>query len=237
MDGVLVVQHVAGEGPGLLARCLEEHRPAARVVRVDRRESVPRGAAGAAAIILLGGPMAVYETDRHPHLRDEILLAADALRLGVPILGICLGAQILAAAAGARVYRGPQPEIGWFETTLSAAGRTDPILGALPAGGRMFHWHADTFDPPPGGTLLASSRLYEQQAFRLGPRALGVQFHPEITEEMVDDWTARARPEESAVFGGEPGGARIRADARRHVPALAERVAALGRAFLSLSAP
>src|SRR6266850_4744486 len=234
MDGVLVVQHVAGEGPGLLARCLEEHRPAARVVRVDRRESVPRGAAGAAAIILLGGPMAVYETDRHPHLRDEILLAADALRLGVPILGICLGAQILAAAAGARVYRGPAQEIGWFPTTLTAAGRADPILGLLPGEAMVFHWHGDTFDPPPGATLLASSRLYEQQAFRLSPRAWGVQFHPEITEAMVDDWAGRAREDEAASFGGAEGAARMRDDARRHVPALAPRVAALGRAFLAL---
>ncbi len=237
MRGILLVQHAESEGPGLLAQALDERRLPVRLVRADRGESVPRGAAGAAAVIILGGPMGAYEEDRFPHLKDEILLASDALRLGVPILGVCLGAQVLAAAAGARVYRGPAQEIGWFPTTLTAAGRADPILGLLPGEAMVFHWHGDTFDPPPGATLLASSRLYEQQAFRLSPRAWGVQFHPEITEAMVNDWAGRAREDEAAAFGGAEGAARMRADARRHVPALARRVAALGRAFLALSAP
>jgi len=235
--GILLVQHAESEGPGLLAQALDERRLPVRLVRADRGESVPRAAEGAAAVIILGGPMGVHEEDRFPHLRDEILLASDALRLEVPILGVCLGAQVLAAAAGARVYRGPAQEIGWFPTTLTAAGRADPILGLLPGEAMVFHWHGDTFDPPPGATLLASSRLYEQQAFRLSPRAWGVQFHPEITEAMVDDWAGRAREDEAAAFGGAEGAARMRADARRHVPALARRVAALGRAFLALSAP
>jgi GMP synthase (glutamine-hydrolysing) len=237
MGDILIVQHASSEGPGLLAPVLEERGIPVNHVRVDRGESAPRAAAGRAAVIFLGGPMAVYEADRYPHLRDEILLAADALRLGVPVLGICLGAQILAAAAGARVFRGPAQEIGWFPATLTAAGRSDPVLGLLPSEAMVFHWHGDTFEPPPGATLLASSRLYEQQAFRLSPRAWGVQFHPEITVEMVDDWTARARQDEAAAFGGEAGAGRMRAEARRHVPALAERAMALGRAFLSLSAP
>jgi len=235
--GILLVQHAEGEGPGLLARALDESRLPVRSVRADRGESVPRGASGAAAIIILGGPMGVYEGDRFPHVKDEIALAADALRLGLPILGVCLGAQVLAAAAGARVYRGPAQEIGWFPTALTAAGRADPIVGLLPGEAMVFHWHGDTFDPPPGATLLASSRLYEQQAFRLSPRAWGVQFHPEITEAMVDDWAGHARQDEAAAFGGAAGAAKMRADARRHVPALAERVAALGRAFLALSGP
>ena len=237
MGDIVLVQHAASEGPGLLARALEDRRLPVRHARVDRGEGVPRGAAGAAAIILLGGPMGVYEADRYPHLREEIALAADALRLGVPILGICLGAQILAAAAGARVYRGPAQEIGWFPVTLTAAGRADPIVGVLPGEAMVFHWHGDTFEPPPGATLLASSRLYEQQAFRLAPRAWGVQFHPEISVEMVDDLTGGARQDEAAAFGGVEGAARLRAEARRHVPALADRAVELGRAFLSLSAP
>jgi GMP synthase (glutamine-hydrolysing) len=234
---ILLVQHAESEGPGLLAPALEERRLAVRRVRTHRGESVPKDAAGAAAVVILGGPMGVYEADRFPHLRDEIALAADALRRGVPILGVCLGAQILAAAVGARVYRGPEQEIGWFPVTLTAEGRSDPILGILPAEGTMFHWHGDTFDPPPGSTLLASSRLYTQQAFHLSPRAWGVQFHPEITGEMVDDWAARARDDEAKAFGGATGRAKMRADARRFVPTLVERVAALGRAFLALSAP
>jgi len=236
MAGVLLVQHAASEGPGLLAQSLEQRRLPLRLVRPDRGESVPRSAANSAAIIILGGPMGVYEADRFPHLRDEITLAADALRRGVPILGVCLGAQILAAAVGARAYHGPAREIGWLPVTLTSAGRVDPLLGLLPSEATVFHWHGDTFDPPHGATHLASSRLYPQQAFRLPPNAWGVQFHPEITEDMVADWAACAHRDEAAAFGGETGAARMRAEARRHVPALAEQVAALGLAFLSLSA-
>jgi GMP synthase-like glutamine amidotransferase len=237
MTDILIVQHAESEGPGLLEGVFGERGLPTRLVRADGGESVPRSAAGVAAIVLLGGPMGVDEAGRYPHLRDEILLAADALRLGVPILGICLGAQILAAAAGGRVYKGPAQEIGWHPATLTDAGRADRLLGHLPSEATVFHWHGDTFDLPRGGTILASSRLYERQAFRLEPRAWGVQFHPEITEAMVDAWAARARPDEAAAFGGAAGAAAMRADARRHVPALADRVAALGRAFLSLSAP
>jgi GMP synthase-like glutamine amidotransferase len=234
--GLLVVQHAESEGPGLLQREIEKRPLVVRRVRPDLGEGVPRSAAGFSAVLILGGPMGVYEADRFPHLRDEIALAAEALRRGVPILGICLGAQILAAAAGTRVYRGPAQEIGWHATTLTPEGRSDPLLGKLPAEGMMFHWHGDTFDPPPGSALLASSRLYVQQAFRVPPRAWGVQFHPEITEAMVDEWAGRARDDEAAAFGGAAGAARMRSDASRYVPANADRVAALGHAFLSLSA-
>jgi len=234
---VLLVQHADSEGPGLLQPVLEACGRPLRCVLAHRGDGIPKSAAEASAIVVLGGPMGVYEADRHRHLKDEIRLAEDALRRGVPILGICLGSQILAAAAGARVGRGPAQEIGWFEVTLTPEGLDDPVLGSLPPRGTMFHWHGDTFDPPAGGTLLASSRLYAQQAFRVGPSAWGVQFHPEITEEMVDDWSARALPHEAEAFGGTEGAERMRAAARRHVPPLRERVQALGRAFLALSAP
>jgi len=233
--GILLIQHADGEGPGALQPILEASgRPLTRV-RAHRGERVPRSVGETAAIVILGGPMGVKDADRHPHLHDEIRLAEDALGRGVPILAVCLGSQILAAAAGARVYPGPAQEIGWFDVSLTPEGRRDPILGGLPAEGPMFHWHGDTFDLPAGAALLASSRLYAHQAFRAGPRAWGVQFHPEITEEMVDDWAERALPHEAEAFGGAAGAETMRAAARRRVPALRERVEALGRAFLALN--
>ena len=232
---ILVVQHAESEGPGLLARALEECRLGSRVVRPDRGDPVPRSAADAPGVIILGWPKGVYQTDRFPHLLDEIALAADTLARGVPILGVCLGSQILAAAAGARVYRGPAQEIGWFPVTLSAEGRNDPVLGTLPEESMVFHWHADTFDLPRGATLLASSRRYAHQAIRLGPRACGVQFHPEITPEMVDQWVSFAGPEPSAL-GGAAGAARIRSEALRYVPSVAERVTAMARALFGAGA-
>lgn len=228
--GILVVQHAEHEGLGLLSSALHECGLSCRVVRTFRGEPVPRAAHGAAGVVIMGGPTGVYESDRFPHLKDEIALAADALRRDVPILGICLGSQILAAAAGARVYAGPAKEIGWFPVTLSAAGRSDPVLGVFAAETVFFHWHGDTFDLPEGAVLLASSRLYPHQAFRIGRRAYGVQFHPEITPEMVDLFV-EAGSSESSAFGGLEGGKRLRAEARRHVPPLVGRVAAMARAF------
>lgn len=233
--GILVVQHAESEGPGLLARALEDCRLGSRIVRPDRGDPVPRSAAGAPGVIVLGGPMAVYESGRFPHLRDEIALLADALARSVPVLGVCLGSQILAAAGGARVYRGPAKEIGWFPVSLGAEGRKDAVLGLLPEEAMVFHWHGDTFDLPRGATLLASSRLYAHQAFRLGPRAYGVQFHPEITVEMVDQWVSQPGPE-SGALGSAEGAARIRSEARRHVPPLVDRVTAMARALFGWNA-
>jgi GMP synthase (glutamine-hydrolysing) len=226
----LIVQHAAHEGPGLLLPALEACGLTCRTVRTFAGEPVPRVAEGAAGIVIMGGPMGVYESARHPHLLDEIALAADALGRGVPILGICLGSQILAAAGGARVYAGRGKEIGWFPVTLSAAGRVDPLLGVFATQTVFFHWHGDTFDLPGEAVLLASSHLYPHQAFRLGARAWGVQFHPEVTPEMVDRFVA-AGESEARDFGGAAGGERMRAGARRHAPPLVEPIAAMARAF------
>jgi len=228
---VLVVQQAEAEGPGLLAAPLPAMGLTLSTVRAWRGERVPAAAQDFAAIVLMGGPMGVYETARHPHLADAILLAGDALRRGVPVLGVCLGSQILAAAAGARVFPGPVKEIGWHPVRLSAEGRADPLLGLLPADPVVFHWHGDTFDLPAGATLLASSGRYAHQAFRIGTRAYGLQFHVEVTPEMVDRFIA-AGASEAADFGGEEGAARMRAETRRFAPAIGAAVPAMLRALL-----
>jgi GMP synthase (glutamine-hydrolysing) len=122
----------------------------------------------------------------HPHLIRERRLLADAVRLGKPVLGVCLGAQLLAAALGAIVVRGPEHEIGFGEVELTPAGLEDPILG--PEGRRLpvFNWHHDTFDLPSGAVNLASSPLYQRQAFRVGERAYGLQFHIELNDRAIE---------------------------------------------------
>ena len=227
---LILVQHAEHEEAGPLSPVLADCGLTIRTVRTFAGEKVPRGAGGAAGIVIMGGPMGVGDSERHLHLKDEIALAADALGRGLPILGICLGSQILAAAAGARVYAGPVKEIGWFPVTLSGAGRVDPLLGVFGPERVFFHWHGDTFDLPRDAVLLASSGLYPHQAFRLGARAWGVQFHPEVTPEMVDRFVA-AGETESAAFGGAEGGDRMRTEARRHAPPLAGPLAAMARAF------
>jgi GMP synthase (glutamine-hydrolysing) len=221
---VLVIQHVALEGPGLLEPAFDRAGLERRTVRTWKREVVPASASGHAAVVIMGGPMGVYEADRHPHLKDEIALAADALRAGVPILGVCLGAQILAAAAGARVFIGPGKEIGWRPIDLTPAGRADRLLGALPARPTVFHWHGDTFDLPPGATLLASSDLYPHQAFRVGPCAWGVQFHIEVSAGMIDRWVEAFSPGDIGAAGGGAAVARLRSEAAGHAAALAPHI-------------
>jgi GMP synthase (glutamine-hydrolysing) len=132
--------------------------------------------------------MGVYEASRYPFLADEIELIRRFLAEGRPVLGICLGAQLLAAAAGARVYPGTRgKEIGWAEVELSEAGRADPIWSGFPPRFTTFHWHGDTFDLPRGAELLGQSARYPQ-AFRIGAAAYGVQFHPEVVPTSLDSW-------------------------------------------------
>ncbi len=146
-------------------------------------------------LIVLGGPMGVYELEAHPFLAYEIDLIRRQLESGQPILGVCLGAQLLAAAAGGTVYPGVHgKEIGWGPVELTNAGAIDPLWSGFPRRFTTFHWHGDTFDLPPGAEVLARTSHYPQ-AFRLGPRAYGVQFHPEVVPQQLEAWIRAYRLE------------------------------------------
>ncbi|MFA6001197.1 MAG: gamma-glutamyl-gamma-aminobutyrate hydrolase family protein [Thermoleophilia bacterium] len=157
-------------------------------IRAYRGDDVPASLDGWDALIILGGPMAVYDMQEIPYLRDELKLIEKALTADVPTLGICLGAQLIAAAAGARVYAGPVKEIGWSTVELTKAAATDVLFSTLPATFPVFQLHGDTFDLPSGATRLATDPVYENQAFRIGSRVYGLQFHVEVTEELVRLW-------------------------------------------------
>jgi GMP synthase (glutamine-hydrolysing) len=184
----LVFRHVKHEHIGTLAHVLAAAGIAHRYVDVFRGEKVPEDPFGSLGFIVMGGPMGVYEADRFPFLRDEQRLIRQAAESGLPVLGICLGAQLIAAALGARVYPGPRKEIGWYpvEVTTPAA----EFAAGLPSRFMAFHWHGDTFDLPPGATPLFRSDLYENQGFRWGRNVLAIQFHLEVTAAMVDEWLA-----------------------------------------------
>jgi GMP synthase-like glutamine amidotransferase len=192
-----VLQHAASEGPGLIAAVAPVHGVSLDVRRTDRGEGLPP-ARDLDGVVVLGGPMAVYQSDSHPYLADERALLADACAMGLPVLGVCLGAQLVATALGARVYPGPAPEIGVGEIRLTPEGERDPVLG--PAGPRfdVYHWHGDTFDLPTGATHLAASGAYAHQAFRAGPRTYALQFHVELDAGLAREW-ADARPREFTV--------------------------------------
>jgi GMP synthase-like glutamine amidotransferase len=144
----------------------------------------------AAGLIFMGGPMGV--NDGLPWLEAEMLLIRRAAEIHRPVLGVCLGAQLVAAALGGRVYRSASAEIGWFALRPAPAAAADPVFSRIGASPTVFQWHNDTFGLPPGATLLASSDACANQAFRSGDNVYGVQFHPEMTPEMIDDWQAHA---------------------------------------------
>lgn len=185
---VLVVQHEANEGVGVLGDSFARRGLATHVVHVHAGDAVPRtlDAVGASALVVLGGGVAVYDADRHPHIRDELRLLDDVLAQRAPVLAICFGSQLLASALGARVYKADRQEIGWFDVTLEDAAQRDALLADTPRSFTPFHWHGDTFDLPAGATLLARSRMTAHQAFSFGAHAWGLQFHPEVTLSIVE---------------------------------------------------
>jgi GMP synthase (glutamine-hydrolysing) len=184
-----------------------------------------------AGVLVMGGPMNVDETDRFPGLATTRNWLAEAVRREMPVLGICLGAQLLARALGAAVVPGERKEIGFHEVTVDDPA--DPILGGLAPRSRVLHWHGDVFELPAGATHLASSELTAHQAFRRG-NAWGVLFHPEADLALVDQWMATPEMSEEAVeVLGEEGAARIAAEAAALEAGL---VAATTRGFEAFAA-
>jgi GMP synthase-like glutamine amidotransferase len=192
---VLVIQNAPNEGLGTIVRALRRFGLEADYIRPFTNERVPRGVDGYPAVIILGGPMGVYEEDRYPFITDELRLVERAFKSGQQVLGICLGAQVLARAAGARVYKGRAKEIGWFTVSLTPEGERDRVFFGLPRELMVFHWHGDTFEIPRVGKNLASSELFPNQILRVGKRAYGIQFHLEITEEMIREWIEESEEE------------------------------------------
>lgn len=187
--GWAVLQHVDHEGPGLIAVEAEARGVELDVVRADRGDPLPE-VAEIGGLAVMGGPMAAYETEEHPYLSREIDLLAAALDRGLPVLGVCLGAQLLAQAAGGSVFPGEVSEIGLGEVELTEEGRRDPVVGAAGSPVPVLHWHGDTFRPPSDRALLAGSALYAAQAFRAGTRAWGLQFHVELDRPLADGFAA-----------------------------------------------
>ncbi len=184
----LAIRHLAFEDLGSFAGVLEERGFNTIYVEACVEGALEHTDAESPDLLfILGGPLGVYDKDAYPLLKQELALVERRLRCGRPLLGICLGAQLVAHALGARVYPGPAKEIGWGRLSLTQEGRASS-LAWLTEDRPVFHWHGDTFDLPHSATLLASTGLVENQAFSMDKNVLGVQFHPEFQGYRVEPW-------------------------------------------------
>jgi GMP synthase-like glutamine amidotransferase len=184
------------------------------------------------AIVAMGGPMGVGDTATIGWIAGEIAYIARAVAAGVPYWGVCLGSQLLAAALGAKVFTGEVPEVGIAEVACTQAAATDPVFAALPETFPVLQWHSDTFELPPGATLLASSAAYPHQAFAVGS-AYGLQFHLECPPELAQEWNGIAAYRESLQDALGPDGPTILLDGlRTHFPRLEQTARAVMTSWL-----
>lgn len=210
MPTCLVIRHLAFEDLGVFAEPLAARGFSFDVRQAGIDEVSDAEFLAADLVVVLGGPIGVYETTAYPWLVREIAQVGARVAAGRPTLGVCLGAQLIAASLGQRVYPGRAKEIGWAPVTLSPAGRAGP-LAALD-GVSVLHWHGDTFDLPPHASLLASTEVTPHQAFAIGDTVLGLQFHPEVEPRWIEAWLIGHTAELNAARIDIPA---LRADSAR----------------------
>jgi GMP synthase-like glutamine amidotransferase len=185
---VLVLRHVPHEHLGTLALALGENNLPYKYINFYEDESPNITIKDSCGLIILGGPMNVYETDKYPFLETEDKLIGQAIDKNIPVLGICLGAQLIAKALGARVTRNKEKEIGWYPLKITEEAKKDNLFKYFNNEETVFQWHGDTFETPKGAVHLAESSLCTNQAFRYGRNVYGLQFHIEVTPKMISEW-------------------------------------------------
>ncbi len=213
MRKILVIQHAPAEGLGTLGNFFERMQIPVEIVRVYQGDKLPRSVRKLQGVVSLGGPMSAFEEKQYPFLAEERVLLQKAIDGDLPVLGICLGAQMIAHACGGAVFRAPIPERGWDTVDLTAKGRQDILFHGAPTEIPVVQWHGDTFEIPYDGTLLATSRDCPNQAFRVN-NAYGLQFHIEVDRAMMSAWFGEEREGEEWIrtFGEREASYRSTAD-------------------------
>lgn len=248
MSRALILQHVPFEGPGRIVPVLRDFGIPTEIRHLYRGDEVPTDLDEVRALIVLGGPMGVSDvgSETFPFLAKEVETLKKMIAFDRPVLGICLGAQLIAHAAGAKVYPNskpgpkpedpttPMPEVGWGPVQFPFPGGTEPIVFGLGDGAPMFHWHFDTFDlpklpppanpapppappPPTGSVLISSTRACKAQAFRFKNRLFGFQYHFEMTEPGIEALMSNRKEDVVKVLGPE-GESRIREETKKFYP-------------------
>ena len=229
MPSTLALRHVPFEDLGLLAPLLASRGHTVRYVEVPVTDLEGLDALEPDLLVVLGGPIGVYEVDLYPFLAPETAFIARRLEAGRTVLGICLGSQLMAQALGARVYASGFKEIGWAPLELTAEGRASSLR--LLERTAVLHWHGDTFDLPEGAVRLASTPVCENQAFSWGNRALALQFHAEAAGNALESWFVGHTAEIAATPGISVP--QLRADTARWASSITEHGTAFFRDWLS----
>ncbi len=197
---VVILEHVPSEKAGTILDYLKEEKIPHQEVQLFAEKFKLPDLSRVRALVVMGGPMNVYEEEKHPFLIKENIYIQNAVEKGIPFLGVCLGSQLLAKALGSRVYKAQKPEVGWGDIQLSPAANEDRVLGAPGLKKmRVLQWHEDTFDLPPGAVHLASSQLVHNQAYVCEERFYGFQFHVEVNRAMLKDWFGKHADKEKIL--------------------------------------
>lgn len=178
-----IIKHVPEEGPGLFSTLL----PQGCKTILAGSDDFP-AYDDVTGVLIMGGPMGVYEKEKYPFILKELSFIRNCFERGVKIFGVCLGAQMIAEALGGKVYKGEKEEIGWYKITHTEEAHFDPVFSIFPKELSVFQWHGDTFYLPPQAIRLAYSENYTNQAFRVGRNVYGLQYHIEVTEEIIKEW-------------------------------------------------
>ncbi len=234
MPKLYVFQHVPHEGLGTFEPTFRTHGVELQFFHSYREDlSGVKLGSDCSGVVVMGGPMSANDGEKLPFIREELRLIETALNQDLPFLGVCLGSQLLAKALGMRVYRGERKEIGWYPLWIRPEAKDDPVFKEFPPRLEMFQWHGETFEQPSGSQLLASSELYLNQAFRYGKRAYGLQFHAEMSPEMIQDWQREGQAEIEAA-GLEKNWKDIGTLNARHGDALRRYAQGVAQGFVSL---
>jgi GMP synthase (glutamine-hydrolysing) len=218
MRRMLVFQHVPHEILGTFDPLLREAGFRIRYVNFGRQGEARPDVGRNHGLVVLGGPMNCDEVDRYPHLQVEMEAIRVAIDRGLPVLGICLGGQLIARALGAKVTRADEREIGWYDVTPTPEGRQDPLFRHFAGTEKIFQWHGDTFAIPHGAVHLAASPGCANQAFRYGENVYALQFHLEVDEPLIARWVhTPVMAREIECLGPGFDAARILSDTRRHI--------------------
>ena len=238
MSALLIVQHVPHERLGTFEPVFKEAGCALTTLNAYESKAVWPRLNDVHGVVVMGGPMSVYEQTRYPFLTKELTLLREAIAAKLPILGVCLGAQLLAAALGTKVTQNPQKEIGWYPLMREPGAEGDGLFQAFGQTETVFQWHGDTFGLPKGAVRLASSPLCQEQAFRYRENVYGLQFHVEVTEAMIRAWmrTPTNKAELSSLRGVIDPLA-IRRQSPQHVGRLQELSRHIASTFCRLVGP